>query len=235
MKKTLLISLCLISTFTFAQNKKDKTNKPNTNNMTTTAMNSKIDSVSYGLGILIANNLKQQGLDELNTELFAKALAQSFKNEKTEMDANTANNLVNAYFSELQDMKNAKNIEAGRKFLAENKKKKGVVELASGLQYEIITEGTGPKPTANDKVTTHYHGTLLDGTVFDSSVQRGQPATFPVNGVIQGWVEALQLMPVGSKWRLFIPSNLAYGERGAGGNIGPNATLIFEVELISIN
>ncbi len=107
--------------------------------------------------------------------------------------------------------------------------------MPSGLQYLVIKEGTGPKPTATDKVTTHYHGTLIDGTVFDSSVDRGQPATFPVNGVIQGWVEALQLMPTGSKWRLFVPSNLAYGERGAGGSIGPNTTLIFDVELISID
>jgi FKBP-type peptidyl-prolyl cis-trans isomerase FklB len=235
MKKNLIIALCLVSSIAFAQTKKGKTNTKPQNTMTTTTLNNKIDSVSYGLGILIANNLKQQGLEEINAELFSKALASTFKNEKGEMDANAANNIVNEYFSQLQDMKNAKNIEAGKKFLAENKKKKGVVELSSGLQYEIITEGTGPKPSATDKVTTHYHGTLLDGTVFDSSVQRGQPATFPVNGVIQGWVEALQLMPVGSKWRLFIPSNLAYGERGAGGSIGPNATLIFEVELISIN
>ena len=117
----------------------------------------------------------------------------------------------------------------------ENASKEGVVTTASGLQYQVLTEGQGAKPVASDEVTVYYHGTLIDGTVFDSSVDRGQPATFPVGGVIQGWVEALQLMNVGSKYKLFIPSNLAYGERGAGGSIGPNETLIFELELLSIN
>lgn len=123
----------------------------------------------------------------------------------------------------------------GKKFLDENGKRAGVTTTASGLQYEIMQAGTGAKPTANDKVTVHYHGTLLDGKVFDSSVQRGQTIDFPVTGVIAGWVEALQLMPMGSKWKLFIPYNLAYGERGAGGDIGPYETLVFEVELIKIN
>jgi FKBP-type peptidyl-prolyl cis-trans isomerase FklB len=127
------------------------------------------------------------------------------------------------------------NNAVGQKFLDENKKKPGVVTLPSGLQYIVIKEGTGAKPVLTDKVTTHYHGTLIDGTVFDSSVERGEPASFPVNGVIKGWTEALQMMPVGSKWKLFVPPALGYGERGAGGVIGPNATLIFEVELISIN
>ena len=125
--------------------------------------------------------------------------------------------------------------DEGSSFLIENAKKEGVITTSSGLQYEIISNGTGATPSESDKVTVHYHGTLLDGTVFDSSVDRGQPATFPVNGVIPGWVEALQLMNVGSKYKLYIPSDLAYGERGAGGAIGPNATLIFEVELLSIN
>lgn len=140
----------------------------------------------------------------------------------------------------LQDLLNKKNnernqkmIEEGQAFLAENKKREGVVELESGLQYEIMTEGTGPKPTAADNVTCHYHGTLIDGTVFDSSVQRGQPASFPLNMVISGWTEALQLMPTGSKWKLFLPPHLAYGDRQAGAHIKPNSTLIFEVELLS--
>ena len=126
-------------------------------------------------------------------------------------------------------------VEEGRKFLAANSKNEKVVTLESGLQYEVIKAGEGAKPSLNDQVTTHYHGTLIDGTVFDSSVERGQPASFPVNGVIKGWTEALQLMNVGSKWRLFVPYDLAYGERGAGPQIGPFTTLIFEVELISIN
>ncbi|MBT6514332.1 MAG: FKBP-type peptidyl-prolyl cis-trans isomerase [Crocinitomicaceae bacterium] len=125
-------------------------------------------------------------------------------------------------------------LQSGKDFFAENSKRKDVVTLASGLQYEIITEGNGPKPGPTDKVKTHYHGTLLNGTVFDSSVERGTPLSFPVNRVIKGWTEALQLMPVGSKWKLYIPSHLAYGERGAGAKIKPNAALIFEVELIEI-
>ena len=126
-------------------------------------------------------------------------------------------------------------MDAGKKFLEENKTKEGIVTLASGMQYQVITEGTGDSPTLESKVTTHYHGTLIDGTVFDSSVDRGQPASFPVNGVIPGWTEALQLMKVGSKWKLFIPSELAYGPNSPGGAIGPNATLIFDIELISID
>jgi len=127
-----------------------------------------------------------------------------------------------------------KNLKEGEAFLVENAKKEGVVTLESGLQYQVITPGTGNAPKATDKVTTHYRGTLIDGTEFDSSYKRGQPATFPVKGVIAGWTEALQLMKVGAKWQLFIPANLAYGKRGAGGKIGPNATLIFDIELISI-
>ena len=127
------------------------------------------------------------------------------------------------------------NLKAGQEFLAANKQKSGVTELASGLQYEIITAGTGAKPTAFNTVTCHYHGTLIDGTIFDSSVQRGKPASFPLSQVIKGWTEGVQLMPTGSKWRFFIPPNLGYGERGAGGSIGPNSTLIFEVELLGIN
>lgn len=128
----------------------------------------------------------------------------------------------------------AKNLAAGQAFLEKNKERAGVVELPSGLQYEILVEGNGAKPSATDSVTCHYHGTLIDGTVFDSSVQRGQPATFPLNRVISGWTEALQLMPVGSKWRLFLPPNLAYGEQQVSAQIGPNSTLIFDVELLAI-
>ncbi|HPR61631.1 MAG TPA: FKBP-type peptidyl-prolyl cis-trans isomerase, partial [Prolixibacteraceae bacterium] len=145
-----------------------------------------------------------------------------------------ANQVIETYFKDRQANEGAKNASEGETFLAKNKLEDGVVELASGLQYKILAEGTGSKPSATDKVKCHYHGTLIDGTVFDSSVQRGTPAEFPVNGVIKGWVEALQMMPVGSKWRLFIPSHLAYGDQGAGGSIGPKATLIFDVELIDI-
>jgi FKBP-type peptidyl-prolyl cis-trans isomerase FklB len=137
--------------------------------------------------------------------------------------------------AQMKQEKAAANLKAGQDFLEQNKTRPGVTETSSGLQYEILTEGSGPKPSATSKVTCHYHGTLIDGTIFDSSVQRGQPATFPLNMVIKGWTEALQLMPTGSKWRLFLPPNLAYGDRQTGAVIGPNSTLIFDVELISFS
>ena len=143
--------------------------------------------------------------------------------------------VIQNYFTKKQSAKSEEKIEEGRKFLEENSKKEGVITLASGLQYEVIIDGSGEKPKLEDNVTTHYHGTLLDGTVFDSSVDRGEPASFPVGGVIKGWTEALQLMSVGSKWKLYVPYDLAYGERGAGPQIGPYSTLIFEVELLNIN
>jgi FKBP-type peptidyl-prolyl cis-trans isomerase FklB len=135
----------------------------------------------------------------------------------------------------LKNEQSAANIKTGQDFLATNKSKPGIVSLSSGLQYEVITEGKGAKPTTTSKVTCHYHGTLIDGTVFDSSVRRGQPATFPLNMVIKGWTEGVQLMPLGSKWRFFIPPQLAYGDRQTGAHIGPNSTLIFEVELLGIS
>jgi FKBP-type peptidyl-prolyl cis-trans isomerase FklB len=142
---------------------------------------------------------------------------------------------VSDRLAQLQKEKSEANLKAGQEFLAQNRLRPGVTETPSGLQYEVLTEGNGPKPSATSKVTCHYHGTLTDGTIFDSSVQRGQPATFPLNMVITGWTEALQLMPTGSKWRLFLPPNLAYGERQTGAHIGPNSTLIFDVELISFS
>ena len=145
-----------------------------------------------------------------------------------------AKKIINEFFSNLQDEIAETNKQAGKEFLAENAKRSGVVVLPSGLQYEVLAEGKGRKPKVTDKVQCHYHGTLIDGQVFDSSIQRGTPAVFGVNQVIPGWVEALQLMPEGSRWKLYIPSDLAYGEQGAGGSIPANATLIFEVELIKI-
>ncbi|MEZ5043710.1 MAG: FKBP-type peptidyl-prolyl cis-trans isomerase [Saprospiraceae bacterium] len=193
-----------------------------------------MDSLSYSMGILVAQNLKQQGFTTLEGASFAKGLEDVMQDKKLAISLEHANQLAQKYLTEQQAKAHSGTIEAGRKFLSENAKKQGVVSLPSGLQYEIITEGTGPKPAASDKVKVHYHGTLLDGTVFDSSVERGSPAEFGVTQVISGWVEALQLMPTGSKWRLFIPSDLAYGERGAGAQIKPFSTLIFEVELLGI-
>lgn len=198
-------------------------------------LNTQMDSVSYSLGISVANNLKSSGFDSIETHAVASAFSDVFEGNEVKINEEDANMLIQDYFVELSQKKSQEAISAGQAFLDENGKKEGVTTTASGLQYEVLTNGTGSTPVETDQVTVHYHGTLVDGTVFDSSIERGQPATFPVNGVIPGWVEALQLMNVGSKYKLYIPSDLAYGERGAGGLIGPNETLIFEVELLSIN
>lgn len=193
-----------------------------------------MDKLSYALGMSMAANLMNSGLRQLDVESFVEAFTGIMNNTAPSMSPQEANRVIQDYFSKQQDEMLSKNLEAGKAFLDENRKKEQVVSLPSGLQYEVLVEGGGVKPKATDKVRCHYHGTLLDGTVFDSSVDRGQPAVFGVNQVIKGWVEALQLMSVGSKWRLYIPSELAYGEQGAGGSIEPNATLIFDVELLDI-
>ena len=204
-------------------------------NMSAQKLNNEIDSVSYSLGVNIGENIKTQfpDIDLKNFESAIKDVLDDSK-EPTVSGAD-AQKTIQAYFTKQQAKASESIVEEGRKFLAENTKRENVITLESGLQYEVIKSGDGTKPTLNDQVTTHYHGTLIDGTVFDSSVERGQPASFPVSGVIKGWTEALQLMNVGSKWRLFVPYDLAYGEKGAGPQIGPFTTLIFEVELISIN
>lgn len=191
-------------------------------------------NLSYSLGMSMATQLMQTGLENLDVEAFVKAFSEIMKNEETTMSLEEASQHIQEYFSAKQNEMLEMNKQKGELFLAENAKKENVVTLPSGLQYEILTEGNGPIPTATDTVNCHYHGTLIDGTVFDSSVQRGQPASFGVTQVIKGWVEALQLMPVGSKWRLFVPSDMAYGKQGAGNDIQPNAALIFEVELLGI-
>lgn len=193
-----------------------------------------MDKLSYAIGMSMASNLVNSGLKQIDVESFVKAFTEVINNTSPSMSPEEANQILQDFFSKRQDEMLSNNLEAGRAFLEENKKKESVITLDSGLQYEILTEGSGAKPKATDSVKCHYHGTLLDGTVFDSSVQRGQPAVFGVNQVIKGWVEALQLMPVGSKWKLYIPSELAYGKQGAGGSIEPNSALIFEVELLGI-
>ncbi len=195
----------------------------------------KMDSVSYSLGVLMAQNLKQQGFNEVDAASLAKGFEDVLKGNSLQINTDQANQIVSTYMQEKQAQQYEGVIAAGKKFLDENGKRPGVTTLPSGLQYEVLKAGDGAKPTAEDQVTVHYEGKLIDGTIFDSSVQRGQPATFGVTQVIQGWVEALQLMPIGSKWKLFIPYNLAYGDRGAGPKIGPYSTLIFEVELLKIN
>lgn len=193
-----------------------------------------IDRVSYCFGLSIASNLISSGVTTINAEAFNDAMTTVFAGNMPEIMPDEANNILQDYFEKLQKEKGSKAKAAGEKFLNENKTKEGVVALPSGLQYKILTEGKGKKPKASDTVKCHYEGRLIDGTVFDSSIRRGEPAEFPVGGVIQGWVEALQLMPVGSKWQLYIPSELAYGSHGAGQAIGPDETLIFDVELLAI-
>jgi FKBP-type peptidyl-prolyl cis-trans isomerase FklB len=237
-------------------------------------MKTTVDSVSYALGYLEANQLLQvlqrmpfdtldrkdlatlfakaklqdrytdfrkQQFDTLSENAFRHGMVHQLRFGKAYFDDMSADMLLRREFDKVNQRKEAEksakgaaNLEEGQKFLAENKTKEGVTTLESGLQYQVITTGTGEKPTLTDRVKCHYHGTLIDGTVFDSSVDRGEPSVFPVNGVIKGWTEALQLMPVGSKWKLFIPADLAYGANGAGDKILPNSALIFEVELLSI-
>lgn len=193
-----------------------------------------MDKVSYALGLSIGNNFQNSGIKDLQVEDFIKGLTDVMEEKQPAITYDEAKEVINEYFIKLQKEKMEINKKAGEEFLHINKGRTGVVELPSGLQYQVLKQGNGAKPSATDKVKCHYHGTLINGTVFDSSVQRGQPAVFGVNQVIPGWVEALQLMPVGSKWHLFIPSNLAYGEHGAGEMIEPNSTLIFDVELLDI-
>jgi FKBP-type peptidyl-prolyl cis-trans isomerase FklB len=209
-------------------------------NTTTKSMNAQkikneVDSVSYSLGVNIGENIKSQfpNIDLKNFESGIQDVLSDKKEPKIE--GQDAQKVIQEYFTKQQEKASEGKIEEGKAFLAENGTRKEVITLESGLQYEILNSADGPKPTLNDQVTTHYHGTLLDGTIFDSSVDRGQPATFPVSGVIKGWTEALQLMSVGSKWRLFVPYDLAYGEKGASAQIGPYSTLIFDVELLKIN
>ena len=193
-----------------------------------------MEKVSYALGLSIGNNFQNSGIKDLNVEDFVKGLTDVLNDVKPAISYDEAKQVINDYFLKLQKEKLEINKKAGEEFLLINRGRAGVVELPSGLQYQVLKMGDGPKPAATDKVKCHYHGTLINGTVFDSSVDRGTPAVFGVNQVIPGWVEALQLMPVGSKWRLFIPSQLAYGEHGAGEMIEPNSTLIFDVELLDI-
>lgn len=193
-----------------------------------------MDKVSYALGLSIGNNFQNSGISNLQVEDFVKGLNDVLSGTTPALGYDEAKQVINDFFMKLQQEKLENNKKAGAEFLSINRGREGVVELPSGLQYQVLTQGTGAKPTAADQVKCHYHGTLINGTVFDSSVERGEPAVFGVGQVIPGWVEALQLMETGSKWRLFIPSVLAYGEHGAGEVIEPNSTLIFDVELLDI-
>ena len=204
--------------------------------------NQDLDRISYALGLSMGNNFRNSGIKTINVSDFADGVAAVFEGAKPKMSYDEAKEEIRIFFQAMEEEQRAAaqkmgevNAAAGKAFLEENGKRVEVNVTPSGLQYEVLEEGTGKLPSAGDNVTVHYTGKLIDGTVFDSSVARGAPATFGVTQVIPGWVEALQMMKEGAKWRLFIPSNLAYGPNGAGNIIGPNSTLIFDVELIKVN
>ena len=200
-----------------------------------------MDKLSYALGLSMGNNFRASGVDKIDVADFADGVAAVYNGQELKMSYDEAKKVIREYFEALESKRQESeaaaakvNEEAGKSYLEENGKRAEVVTTPSGLQYEVLEEGNGAQPSAGDQVKVHYTGRLIDGTVFDSSVERGEPATFGVTQVIPGWVEALQLMKAGSKWRLHIPSNLAYGPQGAGGIIGPNSTLIFDVELLEV-
>ena len=243
-----LVSAVFIGGSATAQTKKPVAKKPVAGTKVTSArpttgssIVSSQDSISYSIGMFMAQSLKQQGMTDLNNALIQRGMDDALKGQKTLLTIDQAGDVMNTFQQKQYAVRNAEamkvsaeNKKTGNAFLAENKTKPGVTTTASGLQYSIEKEGTGAKPTATDRVKVHYTGRLLDGTVFDSSVERKTPAEFGVNEVIKGWTEALQLMPVGSKWKLYIPSELAYGDRGAGQDIKPGSTLMFDVELLDI-
>lgn len=201
---------------------------------TNMALNSTIDSVSYSIGASFGGNLLQNSLNEINQDALLAGLNAALAQEDLRIEQRAGGAIINKFIKKLKEKAAEENIAIGAKFLEDNKAKEGVVTTESGLQYKVLTEGTGAIPTKEQQVKVHYRGTTIDGKEFDSSYKRNEPATFLPTRVIKGWTEALQLMPVGSKWELYIPSDLAYGARGAGANIGPNSTLIFEVELLEI-
>jgi FKBP-type peptidyl-prolyl cis-trans isomerase FklB len=203
--------------------------------------NQELDKISYALGLSMGNNFRASGIKEINVQDFADGVAAVFYGNQPKMTYDEAKEVIRQYFTEMEARQKEEasklaeiNEKAGKEFLEENGKRAEVKTTPSGLQYEVLKEGDGAQPASTDQVEVHYTGKLIDGTVFDSSEERGVPATFGVTQVIPGWVEALQLMKAGSRWRLFIPSQLAYGPNGAGGVIGPNATLIFDVELLKV-
>ena len=250
MKKSIIITAAfLVTCISFGQKKKDLLNEVAKLKKEVTQLQSKLDNIekakeinldndihnfSYAFGVSIGNNLKTIGFDSLSYHSLSGAL-EDVLNGKEKMNLNDAQKKVQETIKELQEKEAEEKSAEGQQFLAENGKRAGVVTTESGLQYEVLKEGNGPLPKASEKVKVHYTGMLIEGKVFDSSIERGEPTTFGVTQVIKGWQEALQLMPVGSKWKIFIPQDLAYGPRGAGGGeIPPYAALIFEMELLEI-
>ncbi len=194
----------------------------------------KMDSVSYSIGVLVGKNMQNQGFSDIDVNVFAQAIKDVIKGDSLQIDPQTANGIIQQYAQEMAAAKYAPIIEKGEQFLAENAKRDSVMVTESGLQYEVLTAGTGAQPTDTNQVIVHYEGNLLDGSVFDSSYKRGEPVTFGVTQVIPGWTEALKLMKEGAVWKIFVPYNLAYGEQGTRGPIGPFETLVFKVELLSV-
>ena len=237
--KFLVVCLLAIGVMlpSFGQKKKEKAKtKTKETAVVGVKLESQLDTISYCLGVLFGGSLTQNGFNEVKTKIMADGIDEVLAKKTPLFDSKQANEIVGKYVMGIQKAKAEKNLKEGQAFLEKNKTEPGVVTLPSGLQYKILKEGNGPKPDSASKVTVHYHGTLIDGKVFDSSVERGEPIQISVDGVIEGWRQALPLMPVGSKWRLFIPSSLAYGENPRpGGPIEPNMVLIFDVELISID
>jgi FKBP-type peptidyl-prolyl cis-trans isomerase len=218
-----ILSLVIIAFTTCNSTSSFKASKPKNNN----------DSASYMIGISVGHSLKAQNVPDVNVNLIAKGIEEVLNDDST-VTAQEAQMFLTAYFTELRNKEAEKNKEEGQAWLAENRSRPGVVETESGLQYKVIEEGTGKSPTIDDRVKCHYEGRLIDGTVFDSSYERGQPAEFGLRGVIRGWTEGLQLMKEGGKYELYVPSDLGYGPRGGGQIIGPNATLIFVIELLEV-
>ena len=231
MKRILFILPVLVSV-SYAQTKKPS--KPAITKTPVKVTLSSTDSLSYAMGVQTAQYYKTQGADKVNTAMIKKAYDDVYANKTLLISPEQCNMTIQKKIQEFMSQKSNVEKEAGTKFLEANKKRPEVITLPSGLQYEIITKGTGPLPKATDTVKANYVGTLIDGKEFDNSYKRGEPIIIPVSGVIRGWIEALQLMPVGSKWKLYIPSDLGYGDRGAGGAIPGGAALIFEIELLDI-
>jgi FKBP-type peptidyl-prolyl cis-trans isomerase len=231
MKKTLLLLVLCLGTFgLFAQKNDKKANKP------TIELKNAIDSANYAYGVIVASNVQRQMGSDFNNPAFMEAFMAAMKGDSVAINLEKSSKLFSEYNRTAQVRSNEKNKAEGRKFLEANKTRKGVTTTASGLQYEVLKRGTGTtSPKETDKVEVHYHGTLTDGTVFDSSVERGQPASFGLNQVIKGWTEGLQLMKIGDKFKFFLPYEIAYGERSAGPKIKPFSALVFEVELLKIN
>ena len=233
MKKIWIAGLVLLSVPAVAQKKPIPKKTATTTRATVNPLKSGTDSLSYALGVSVASFYKQQGIHNLNTSMLSKAIGDVLSGKKPVLNEMQCNNVITAYMQKAEMEKSKPNVEAGQKFLAENKTKPNVKTTASGLQYEVLTQGTGVHPKPTDTVEVNYVGTLLDGTEFDNSYKRGQSIEFPLNGVIRGWTEGLQLMPAGSKYKFYIPYDLAYGLNGAG-PIPGGSTLVFEVELLNV-